>query len=88
MADKKLLVLGMDCMTPQLVFDEWRDDLPTIKGIMEEGTYRPLFSTIPPITVPAWMSMMTSKDGGQLGMYGFRNRKDYSYDALYTVQAG
>jgi predicted AlkP superfamily phosphohydrolase/phosphomutase len=52
---------------------------------MEEGTFRPLFSTIPPITVPAWMSMMTSKDGGQLGMYGFRNRKDYSYDALYTV---
>jgi predicted AlkP superfamily phosphohydrolase/phosphomutase len=87
MADKKLLVLGMDCMTPQLVFDEWKDDLPTIKGIMESGTHRPLFSTIPPITVPAWMSMMTSKDGGQLGMYGFRNRKDYSYDALYTVNA-
>ncbi len=87
MARKKLLILGLDCMTPQLVFDEWLDDLPTIKGIMSKGTFRPLFSTIPPITVPAWMSMMTSQDGGQLGMYGFRNRKSHDYEALYTVNA-
>ena len=87
MADKKLLVIGLDCLTPQLVFNEWYDDLPTLRSLMEKGTFRPLFSTIPPITVPAWMSMMTSKDGGQLGMYGFRNRKDYSYDAMYTVNA-
>lgn len=84
---KKLLVIGLDCATPQLVFDAWKDDLPAISSIMDRGTYRPLFSTIPPITVPAWMSMMTSKDGGQLGMYGFRNRKDHSYDAMYTVNA-
>jgi predicted AlkP superfamily phosphohydrolase/phosphomutase len=87
MEGKKLLVIGLDCATPQLVFDEWKDDLPTIGRIMDEGTYRPLFSTIPPITVPAWMSMMTSKDGGQLGMYGFRNRKSHDYEALYTVNA-
>jgi len=87
MEEKKLLVIGLDCMTPQLAFDEWVDDLPTLKGLMESGTYRPLYSTIPPITVPAWMAMMTSQDGGQLGMYGFRNRKDYSYDALYTVNS-
>jgi predicted AlkP superfamily phosphohydrolase/phosphomutase len=28
--------------------------------------------------------MMSSKDPGQLGYYGFRNRKDYSYDG-YTI---
>ena len=49
---------------------------------MEEGIYGELESTIPPITVPAWMCMMTSRDPGELGIYGFRNRKDYSYDAL------
>jgi predicted AlkP superfamily phosphohydrolase/phosphomutase len=85
--EKRLLIFGLDCATPQLVFNEWLDDLPTIKDMMHRGTFRPLFSTIPPITVPAWMSMMTSKDGGQLGMYGFRNRKDHSYEALYTVNA-
>jgi len=85
--EKRLLILGLDCAAPKLIFEDWTADLPTMRGIMERGTYRPLFSTIPPITVPAWMSMMTSKDAGQLGMYGFRNRKDYSYDALYTVNA-
>jgi len=36
----------------------------------------------PPITVPAWMCMMTGRDPGQLGVYGFRNRRDHGYDAL------
>jgi predicted AlkP superfamily phosphohydrolase/phosphomutase len=31
---------------------------------------------IPPITVPAWAVIMSGKDPGQLGYYGFRNRKD------------
>src|SRR5207244_1731101 len=34
----------------------------------------------PPTTVPAWTSMMASRDPGALGFYGFRNRKDHSYD--------
>ena len=32
--------------------------------------------------MPAWMSMMSSRDPGVLGFYGFRNRVDYSYDKL------
>ena len=40
----------------------------------------PLRSTHPPITVPAWTAMMSSRDPGELGFYGFRNRKDHSYD--------
>jgi predicted AlkP superfamily phosphohydrolase/phosphomutase len=49
---------------------------------MEEGIYGELESTIPPITVPAWTSMMTGKSPGKLGFYGFRNRADYSYDGM------
>jgi len=44
-------------------------------------------STIPPITVPAWMAMMTSHDPGTLGVYGFRNRKSHQYDDNFTVNA-
>ncbi len=50
--------------------------------LMEEGIYGELESTIPPITVPAWTSMMTGKSPGRLGFYGFRNRADYSYDGM------
>jgi predicted AlkP superfamily phosphohydrolase/phosphomutase len=76
----KLLIIGLDSAAPHLVFDKWIGDLPNLKRIIERGAYGPLESTHPPITVPAWASMMSSKDPGQLGYYGFRNRKDYSYD--------
>jgi ATP sulfurylase len=78
----KVLVIGLDCATPQLVFDAWREKLPNLRRLMETGTYGELESTIPPITVPAWASMVTSKDPGRLGFYGFRNRADYSYDRM------
>ncbi len=80
---KKVLVIGWDCAPPDWVFDKWINDLPTLKSLLKKGVYGNLTSCIPPITVPAWQSMLTSKDPGQLGVYGFRNRKDYSYDAQY-----
>jgi predicted AlkP superfamily phosphohydrolase/phosphomutase len=49
---------------------------------MEGGLYGNLESCHPPITVPAWTSMLASKDPGQLGFYGFRNRADHSYDRM------
>jgi len=79
-----MLVIGLDCATPELVFDLWRTDLPNVNRLMTNGVFGRLKSTIPPITVPAWSSMLSSKDPGQLGFYGFRNRKSYSYDDLYV----
>ncbi len=81
-AARRVLVIGLDCAAPELVFDRWAPLLPNIRRLMSMGYYGELESTTPPITVPAWMSMMTSKDPGQLGLYGFRNRKDYSYDGM------
>ena len=49
---------------------------------MREGVYGPLRSCEPPITVPAWSVMLSGKDPGQLGIYGFRNRADYSYERM------
>jgi predicted AlkP superfamily phosphohydrolase/phosphomutase len=84
---KKVLVIGLDCATPQFVFDSWRDELPNLKRLMDSGGYGPLKSTIPPITVPAWTCMMCSRDPGQLGIYGFRNRQNHTYDALYFANS-
>jgi ATP sulfurylase len=79
---RRVLIIGMDCMAPQLVFERWRDQLPNLRRLMEEGLWGELESTIPPITVPAWSAMMSGKDPGVLGFYGFRNRADYSYDRM------
>jgi predicted AlkP superfamily phosphohydrolase/phosphomutase len=83
----KTFVIGIDCGEPSLVFDRWRDRLPNLSRLMKGGTYGELTSTIPAITVPAWASMLSSKDPGQLGFYGFRNRADYSYERMSIASA-
>jgi predicted AlkP superfamily phosphohydrolase/phosphomutase len=80
---KRVFVFGIDCFEPSLVFDEWKKELPNLSRLMEEGAWGRMESTLPPITVPAWTAMVTSKDPGQLGFYGFRNRKSYDYEELY-----
>lgn len=76
------MVIGLDCGEPSLMFERWRDDLPTFRSLMDRGAYGLLTSAIPCITVPAWSSMLSSKDPGVLGIYGFRNRADYSYENM------
>ena len=80
MAFPKLLVVGLDSAAPALVFDRWRGALPTLADLIARGAHARLRSTNPPITVPAWTAMVSSHDPGELGFYGFRNRKDHSYD--------
>jgi predicted AlkP superfamily phosphohydrolase/phosphomutase len=84
---EKVAVIGLDCAEPTLMFERWVDQLPNTKRLMKLGTYGNLTSCVPPITVPAWSCMAASKDPGTLGIYGFRNRADYSYDKLSIATA-
>lgn len=78
----RLILIGLDCMAPDLVFDQWRQDLPNLSRLMAGGSYGRLESSIPAITVPAWSCMMTGRDPGELGIYGFRNRRDRNYHSM------
>ncbi len=81
----KILVVGLDCAAPELLFGDER--LVNFRRLMDAGAYGRLESVIPPITVPAWMCMATSQDPGSLGVYGFRNRVDHSYNGLGIVNS-
>ncbi len=82
---RRILTIGLDCAAPELVFDRWRQDLPNLSRLADQGLYGDLDSCIPAITVPAWSSMLSSKDPGTLGIYGFRNRADHSYDKMFIA---
>lgn len=86
-AKKRVLVIGLDCAEPSLVFHKYRDELPNLTRLASAGAWGELNSVTPPITVPAWMCSLTSKDPGQLGIYGFRNRADHSYEKLSIANA-
>ncbi len=86
-SQQKVLVIGLDCATPELIFEEMFDELPNLKKLAQGGVYGEIESSIPAITIPAWMTSVTSKNPGQLGFYGFRNRKGYSYNDIWIANA-
>jgi predicted AlkP superfamily phosphohydrolase/phosphomutase len=83
----RVAVIGLDCADPRLVFDRWLSELPNLRRLTSVGTWGPLRSVDPPITVPAWSCMMTGRDPGELGIYGFRNRTDHGYHSLSVADS-
>jgi predicted AlkP superfamily phosphohydrolase/phosphomutase len=84
---RRVFVLGLDGATGDLLFP-WAKEgsLPTIKEILEKGTGGALASTLPPLTVPAWMSFMTGKKPEKHGLFDFVYRVPDSY-AVYPVNS-
>jgi predicted AlkP superfamily phosphohydrolase/phosphomutase len=80
---KKVLLIGLDCAAPALLFDRFIDKLPNFKRLMKTGIYGRLESCNPPITIPAWTVMTSSKSPGVLGLYGFRHRQNNSYTDIW-----
>lgn len=80
---KRVLVVGLDCAPPRLVFDQFARAMPTLRKLRATGAWGPLRSVVPPITVPAWACATTGRDAGEMGLYGFRNRATRDY-ALTT----
>ena len=83
----RVAVIGLDCAEPRLVFERWRERLPNLSRLMDRGTWGPLRSVDPPITVPAWSCMMTGRDPGELGIYGFRNRIAHDYRSMAVADS-
>lgn len=76
----RVLLVGLDCAPPALVFDRFADVMPNVAALRARGLSGPLRSVMPPITVPAWTCMLSGRDPGELGIYGFRNRpRDHGY---------
>ena len=86
--NRKMIVLGLDGAPPELIFEKYREELPHIQRLLQNGIWGKLQSCHPPITVPAWSAMMASQDPGQLGCYGFRNRRDHSYAPMHVATSG
>ncbi len=83
----RVAIIGLDCAEPSLVFGPLLDDLPNLRSLLARGTWGPLRSVDPPITVPAWSCMFSSRDPGQLGIYGFRNRSGRAYGTTAIADA-
>ena len=87
----RVLVLGLDGATLDVIEPLARSGrLPHFAKLMEEGAWGVLKSTMPPVTVPAWVCMMTGKNPGKLGFYDLLRRQGYGVEpnhSCYREQA-
>lgn len=75
----RTVVLGLDGLMPELLFEQLREELPHLGRLIEAGAWGRLESVTPPVTVPAWAAAMTGCDPGELGIYGFSRRVPGAY---------
>ena len=82
---QRVIIIGWDSAPADLLSDEWLQELPNLHRLTNQGIAGPMRSSDPPITVPAWTSMLSSQNPGRLGFYGFRNRKPGAYDSMWIA---
>ena len=57
---KRVIVIGLDCATPKTLFEDFLDDCPNIKKLMENEIYsKNCITDFPPITYPTQVSLIT-----------------------------
>jgi len=64
----ELLVIGLDG-APYHLLDDMRQRMPCLDGLMENGSYGLLKSTIPALSLLAWPVFYTGKNPGKIGVY-------------------
>lgn len=78
--DCKALLIGLDCATWNVMrplLEQGR--LPNLQMLIDNGVSGTLRSTIPPMTPPAWTSIVTGLNPGKHGIYDFvaQDRETY-----------
>ncbi|MHB8172955.1 MAG: alkaline phosphatase family protein [Nitrospirota bacterium] len=70
----RIVVAGLDGATFRLLVPFVEEGLmPNLKALMDKGSWGSLMSTIPPLTSPAWGTLMTGKLPGKIGVFGFND---------------
>ncbi len=82
----KVFLFGIDGAAPELIFGRWKEHLPTIRRLMEQGCFGTTRSTIPPLTITAWNSMISGKDPSEIGVFGYTYRDAQGAPRLVNSQ--
>jgi hypothetical protein len=77
---KRFVVLGLDGMEPKLVEKYMAEGkLPNLQKLREQGTYKPLATTAPPLSPVAWSSFLTGCNPGKHNTFDFLTRDKRTY---------
>jgi predicted AlkP superfamily phosphohydrolase/phosphomutase len=98
-ADRRVVVVGIDGLDPKLL-QTYMDEgsLPNFRRLATEGAFKPLQTSMPPLSPIAWSTFITGMDPGGHGIYDFIHRDPatmipteamvQSHDSPWTVSLG
>lgn len=67
----RTLLIGLDGATFSVLDSLLGDQMPFLKSFLAQGARAKLRSIVPPLTPPAWTSLMTGRKPGQHGVFDF-----------------
>ena len=72
---KKVLILGFDGLDPNILQQlAQAGKLPHFQSLMEQGDFRPLGTSVPPLSPVAWANFITGMNPGGHGIFDFIHR--------------
>jgi len=86
MSRNKVLFIGLDAVSFRYI-KAWSKMLPNLSWLIKTGVASEVVSTIPPLTPPAWTSMMTGKNPGKHGVFHFFETDGSSFVNSKSVKA-
>jgi predicted AlkP superfamily phosphohydrolase/phosphomutase len=83
---KKLIILGIDGMDPQLLtrfIAEGR--MPNFARLAQQGSFKPLTTAIPPQSPVAWSNLITGMNAGGHGIFDFIHRDPKTMELYFSA---
>lgn len=80
----KVIMIGLDGVPVQVIkrYVE-RGVMPNMASLIKNGVFRQTLSSIPEVSSTAWSSIITGKNPGMHGIYGFTELKPNSYNLRF-----
>ncbi len=86
LASKKLIILGIDGMDPDLLTKFMAEGkMPNFARLAAEGSYRRLTTSIPPQSPVAWSNLITGMNAGGHGIFDFIHRDPKTFQLYFST---
>ena len=84
-ARRRVCVIGWDGVPASLVKQlAQADKMPVFKELIPQGSFKPMISTMPPLSSIAWTTFVTCANPGTHGIFGFYDLARDRYDISFT----
>lgn len=84
--DRRLIILGIDGMDPQLLHRFMREGkMPNFAKLEAQGDFRPLTTSIPPQSPVAWSNLITGMNAGGHGIFDFIHRDSKTLSLYFSA---